>query len=158
MSWGLGAVATARGSRTPVPYSIFPFNTCFSPFFGKPQFTWSPHLTLPPCSGVDAAVRRFWAPRHPSPMPAGLWGSCLGDLSDGLRGQVEGCPRRRTLGLALPHTVPGGEYPPVTEEVIDPRGDFGARQSPSCCWLSGGRCSHSGMPCAVLSRVPHTAL
>ena len=105
-----------------VPVLLFPTASSpsahYYPFFGKPQFIWSPQLMLRPCSGADAAVRRFWAPGRPSPVPAGLWGSCLGDLSDGPRGRVEGCSCRRTLGLALPHAVPGREHPPVAEKLL----------------------------------------
>lgn len=108
VSWGLGAVATALGSRAPVPCSIFPLHM-FSPFSGKPRFIWSPPLTLRPCSGADAAVGRFWAPGHPSPVSAGLWGSCLGDLSGWAAWPSRGVSLQKDAGLGpAPHcTRPG---------------------------------------------------
>lgn len=76
-SWGLGAVATALGSRTPVPYSIFPFNTLLSVF-------WKTTVHLEPTPDAASVLRggrccqTFLGPRAPLPVPAGLWGSCLG--------------------------------------------------------------------------------
>lgn len=103
---GAGEVMPGRaGGWEPWPQPLAPVllfptasspSTHYYPFFGKPQFIWSPHLTLRPCSGVDAAVRRFWAPGRPSP--------CLLDCGARVWGPLcwaawpsRGRPCRRTL-------------------------------------------------------------
>ena len=70
VSWGLGAVATALGSRTPVPYSIFPFSTLLSVF-------WKTTVHLEPTPDAASVLRggrccqTFLGPR--APLPRACW-------------------------------------------------------------------------------------